>query len=157
MGKTPTPPLHWICTPVNIAVFDQDGQPVCNGGRVLARQHGREWYRANPVLQTRATLLPNGRFALVQGSMCNLYVTAGAEQDVPQACTETPLCWRVELDGCDPAEGTWSWQQNIAQGQTDISFYVPVRLRCTRTISPGDDAAVDVLADASDAADVPRD
>jgi hypothetical protein len=138
--------LPWA-TLINIAIFDQDGNPVCGRATVQARQFASSWLTLRVFPGTSAVLLPNGSFAGVAGTECNYYFSTGSTEDAPRPCTDTPLRWRVSAEGCEPAEGSWSWEQNIAHGQSDISFYVPVRLRCGAA-SPSDDAAAS--ADASD-------
>jgi len=147
--------LPWATT-VNVALFDQDGRPVCTRGRIEARQAGAAWYQLQTFPGAHAELLSNGRFGIISGESCNLYGATGTPDDIPQACTDIPLRWRVSVDGCEPAEGAWTWEQNIAYGQVDISFYVPVRLRCTRTILPGADASTDVPDASSDVAGASR-
>lgn len=146
--------LPWA-TVVHIALFDQHGRPVCNRGRIEARQASAAWYPLWDFPGVHAELLPNGRFTIAGEQSCNLYYGTGTEQDIPQACTDIPLRWRVSVDGCEPAEGAWSWEQNIAYGQVDISFYVPVRLRCTRTVLPSADASTDAPDASSDVTDAP--
>jgi len=140
----------------HVALFDQEGRPVCNRGRIEARQAGASWHPLGYFPDAYSVLLPSGWTELVAGQSCNLYYTTGTLEEPIYLCGEQPLQWRVAVDGCEPSEGTWTRAQNAANGQGYRSFYVPVRLRCTRTIPPGADASTDTPDASSDVTDVPR-
>ena len=67
--------------------------------------------------------------------------------------THRPMQWRVAVEGCEPAEGSWSWERNIAEGQSDVSFHIPIRLRCSHTVTPEELARRDGAVTPSDASD----
>ncbi len=139
-----TPP-PWA-TLAEIALFDQDGQPVCANAHVTAQQGGRGWFDVPRGVNARSVLLPNGHFGTVPGEPCNYYQgqPPGGPTSVPLLYCSDPLEWRVAAEGCEPAQGSWSWNDNTFPGRFGINFQVTVRLRCFGArdggTSPGDAA-----------------
>lgn len=145
----PTP----VGTSVGLAIFDQRGQPVCASARITAQQgRGPEFVLAR-ASNNYAELSPDGHHGLRWGASCNAYEgVPGGGPGVPGLlrCSD-PLNWRVEAEGCEPARGSWSWNDNTFPGSNGISFQVTVRLRCNGVSDGGvgADASTDAGADAS--------
>ncbi len=133
-------PLTWA-TLGNIGLFHQDGRPLDRSARVLCSQgaSGVEAASVNPHGLT-AVVVGEGTLRVVQGSARNLY-DCGINSIILRNCS-LPLRVQVEARGCDPIDLLWSWDDNYRFGpRSDISFHVPVRMRC----DPLPDAGADPL------------
>ncbi|MEZ4404972.1 MAG: hypothetical protein R3A52_00575 [Polyangiales bacterium] len=98
-----------------------------------------------PSIIAYAELRRGGGLAVFPGT-CNVY-----ERDLPgpgesapygeawRACSSTALRYRVEVPGCAPIEGVWTWDDNYYPGILGKSFEIPVRLTC---LTPDIDASI---------------
>jgi hypothetical protein len=145
--------LKPLVTGVDVALFDEAGRPVCRPATVVAGQPGRTTFTVPRSIIAYATLLPNGRFAAFVGPPCNFYegTPVGGPTALGLLRCGPPLDWSVTVPGCDPARGSYSWNDNTFPGRTFPSFALTVRLQCHGT----NDGSVPT--DAASAADVTED
>lgn len=145
-------PLGWA-TLGYVALFSSDGRPVdASGARVYCSQGMSPEERATRYPDSpEGYLLVGERVAFVVGSdVVRNGFTCGASSLVLRYC-DAPLRVRVEMPGCASQEISWTWQENIRRnGARDISFYVPVLLRCAA------DAAANPTDQDASRLDVPR-
>ncbi|MFO0647091.1 MAG: hypothetical protein U0326_12690 [Polyangiales bacterium] len=141
-------PPPWA-TLVDLAIFDELGQPVCATAQVTGQQGREPSFSVPRLIGAHAVLRPDGHHALVAGDSCNAYngLPGGGPEGRPLFRCSDPLNWSVTAEGCEPAHGSWSWNDNTFPGRVDISFHITVRLRCHGTSDAGDAAVTDAASD----------
>lgn len=153
------PPPPWA-TIGNVALFSSDGLPVdAAGARVYCSQgmSPEEQARFYPNDPSGYRLVGERMVFAVGPDVVRNGVTCGFSSISLRHCA-APLRVRVEIPGCAPQEISWTWEENLQRsGAVDISFYVPVLLRCVgdASTSPPPQDASRVDAPAFSDSDVP--
>lgn len=140
------PPPPWV-TLGNVALFSSDGRPVdAASARVYCSQGMSSEERALYFSErSQGFQLVGERMVFAVGpDVVRNSVTCGLSSIILRHCG-APLRVRVEIPGCVPQEISWTWEENLQRSAAvDISFYVPVLLRCAgdaSTSPPTQDAS----------------